>query len=549
MKKNVIRFKSAVLALILCLFAGSSLISASEVQHMRVLTRGTDLYGTVTVRFSPDGDMFVVDAFSNRLLRMDYRTGKILEVVTGNGLEGPADIAFLPDGTMFWVNPFVPSIWKKTPDGVSTEVVRMTGMLDGVAVREDGRLFTASFDGRNELYEIDPNGVEPPRVVCNAGGLDAFDFGPDGYLYAPDFLFGSGNVFKIDVDSGAIQVLASGFKSPISVRVNDAGEVCVLDTGAAEMIKVDAVTGAKTFIASITPNADNFDFGPDGSVYIANNADSFIEVIKPNGVVLALTKPGLSSPGGIGLGKDAEGKDVLYVGDAFAMRRIDLKSGVIKETYYTDLGNPFAAVPPVSLSMDGNNIIGCNFLFNLVQVYDPVAGVTVEMYNDFAVPVNALRFQGELIVAELGSGCVVKGSDHTPIISGLYVPAGLAASDDDVWVGDWASGIIWLVIENGQVLGQPVPIVFGLDKPEGITVDKDGTLLVVETGTGRLLRVDPISGNVSVVAENLEVGLAGPGGTPPTWVAMSSVAISDSGALYVTCDVGNCVYKIWWTGI
>jgi sugar lactone lactonase YvrE len=547
MRKKSNYRNTVLLALIFCMFSFSSWPLGAEVQHRRILVRGADHYGTVTVRFSPAGEMFVSDAFANKLLKMDPQTGKVLDTIT-EGVEGIADLDFGPDGTMYWVNPFAAQIYKKTPDGITSLVVQMTGVLDGVAVNAEGRLFTATFDGRNLLYELDPNGIEAPKVVANAGGLDAYDFGPDGFLYAPDFLFGSGNVFKIDVDTGIVEVISDGFGGPISTRFSPAGELYVLDTQRSELVKVDINTGAKTLIARVTPNADNFDFGPDGVIYIANNADSYIAKILPNGKTFNLTKPGLSSPGGIVALRDAAGKEVLYVGDAFVLRRYDAASGVLQESFYTDLGNPFAAVPPTALSADGNNLISINSLFNFLQVWDPIAGVSLEMYNDFAMPINAVRFQGELMVAQLITGDVVRAGNRTAIISGLSVPAGMASDNKNLWVGDWATGTIWKVGENGAILPQPKQLISNLQNPEGITIDADGSLLVIETGTQRLIRIDPETGNSSVIVENLEVGLAAPAGTPPTWVALSSVAVSDSGALYITADKGNCIYKVWWTG-
>jgi len=42
-----------------------------------------------------------------------------------------------------------------------------------------------------------------------------------------------------------------------------------------------------------------------------------------------------------------------------------------------------------------------------------------------------------------------------------------------------------------------------------MAVDVDGSLLVVESGEGRLSRIDPSTGQVTTVAEGLEVGVHG----------------------------------------
>jgi len=79
---------------------------------------------------------------------------------------------------------------------------------------------------------------------------------------------------------------------------------------------------------------------------------------------------------------------------------------------------------------------------------------------------------------------------------------------------------------------------------EGIAFDNDGKLLVVEVDTKRLLRIDLKLNSVFIVADGLEIGLEAVGGAPATWMSMSSVAVSKSGDLYVTGDVGNVIYRI-----
>lgn len=36
---------------------------------------------------------------------------------------------------------------------------------------------------------------------------------------------------------------------------------------------------------------------------------------------------------------------------------------------------------------------------NVVEIWNPATGESIAAYHDFAVPLNAIRFQGDLIVA------------------------------------------------------------------------------------------------------------------------------------------------------
>ena len=66
---------------------------------------------------------------------------------------------------------------------------------------------------------------------------------------------------------------------------------------------------------------------------------------------------------------------------------------------------------------------------------------------------------------------------------------------------------------------------------------------MVESGAGRLSRIDLLTGQVRTVAEGLLLGAEGIPGTPPTWI-FSGVAVGPSGVIYVTGDKGNVVYRL-----
>ena len=164
-------------------------------------------------------------------------------------------------------------------------------------------------------------------------------------------------------------------------------------------------------------------------------------------------------------------------------------------------------------------------------------------WPDFAVPVNAIRFGEDLVVAELGTGSVVRQTpegERFTIAEGLMVPSGLAATDDDLWVTDWASGSVWQVVADGDV--SMTEVATALANPEGIAVEPDGSLLVVESAIGNLTRILP-SGEIVTIVEGLPMGAPAAPGSPPAW-AFNGVAIGPSGAIYVTSDTESLVWRI-----
>lgn len=510
-------------------------LSSEKKYITQVLITGATLSSASSVNFNPNGELFAVDAGAKKILKMNPETGQILETLT-EGVDGPADIDFAADGTMYWMNTFLRQAYKRTPDGKVSKIADLDTYVDGVSVNAEGRVFTASFEeGKDALWEIDPYGEQPPRLVVALGGLDAYDFGPDGYLYAPSFLGGKGVVYKIDVNTGAYEIITEGFCQPISLKFNSVGELYVLDYLCPKMVKVDINTGEKTLIAEVDPGPDNFDFSPTDELFITFLGDTYIGKLLSDGTVKKITTPGLAVPGSISIRSDT-----LFVSTPFAIRSYDANTGIFKKAFYTDTG----MIPPYTLYDDGKYFVLSCHLFNNVQVWDPDTNTAIATYTNVQQPLNAIRFRGDVIIAELGTGSVVKVEDRTPLIEGLSVPAGLAAKGNDLYIGDRETGMIWKAVEFGERLNPARVVVKGLIDPEGMTFDNDGKLLVMEVGTKRLVSVDLESGKFSVVVEGLDIGLDAPGGIPSTGFAMSSIAVSKSGDFYVTGDKGNVVYKI-----
>jgi streptogramin lyase len=85
--------------------------------------------------------------------------------------------------------------------------------------------------------------------------------------------------------------------------------------------------------------------------------------------------------------------------------------------------------------------------------------------------------------------------------------------------------------------GAATPVAQGLAQPEGIAVDANGSLLVVEVGAKQIKRINAKGGEGVVIAANLPIGLSnGPS-------LYRSVAVSPS-AIYFNSDVDNSVYKL-----
>jgi hypothetical protein len=164
----------------------------------------------------------------------------------------------------------------------------------------------------------------------------------------------------------------------------------------------------------------------------------------------------------------------------------------------------------------------------------------------FMTPMNAIDFKGDLIVAELGTtagaaSILRVGKNGTITLAGvsnnLYLPVGLASDNNNLWVSDAVTGMVWQIFEAGNM----VPVASGFSSPEGLSLDKHGNLLVVEAGVNRLSRINLATGAIGIVKEGLENGDLGILGTPPTFT-MNGVAVGKFGRIFTTGDRGNVIY-------
>lgn len=517
-----------------------------------VLVRGAPIHGANGLAFDASGRLLVASVFGGELVALDPQTGHVLERLGHDlGVDGPDDVAVGPDGSIYWTDITIGEVGRLAPDGEVTKQLVAPGP-NPIAFSPDGRLFVGQAFFGDGLYELDPDLTGWKRVVIPDSGvppfptqLNGFDFGPDGMLYSPQpFL---GRIVKIDPETGALAVVAADLPSPpTSVEFDSQGRLhASLNEGT--IVRVDPGTGAYQVVAEIRDAVlDNMAFDSRDRPFVSSSDDGAVYAVAPGGGVRTLSPGGLILPGGVALVEDGSNRESLFVADLWSLAELDARSGHLLEVDRQSRAGG-GIVAPLTVAPDGGDVIISSFIDNAVQVWDPRANEQVEVFTDFAVPLNALRFQGDLVVSELLAGRVSREDAETGtrsvVATGLYVPTGLAATDDDLWVADWATGIVWQIVADGVTLTTPRLLAAGLVLPEGMAVDRDGSLLVVESGAGRLSRIDPVTGHVTTVADGLEVGAAGPGGVPPT-VAVSSVAVGRDGTLFVTGDRANVVYRL-----
>ena len=505
-----------------------------------VLVRGAPIHGSNGVAVDDQGNLYIASVIGREILVMEPKTGKILNRFgPESGVEGPDDVAFGPDGSLYWTDLLSGEVGRRSPDGVVTKQY-VAPFVNPIAFNDEGRLFVAQAFIADGLYEVDPDLVEEPVLILGEGNpalhLNGFDFGPDGKLYAPRQQLTQ--IVRIDVDTAEVEVLTDEFEGACKFDSLGRLHVGIND----RVVQFDPDSGEVTTV-TILPNegVDNIAFDAQDTLFVSNFREGSIHRVLPNGQPRELSPGGLMAPGGVAVLPDDQAGESVYVADFWTVREFDGLNGQPGLS-----GRDFFFDSPFTASADGENLVLTSWFGNTVEVWNPVTQQILEIY-EFAVPINAVRFQGDLVVAELGSGSVIRqdasSGVRTPIATGLFVPSGLATSGDDLWVADWATGMVWHIVADGEVLNPPVPVASGLLQPEGLVTEYANSLVVVESGAGRVSRIDLSSFAVTTVAEGLALGAPPPTGWPPTWL-FSDVDIGERGDIYVTGDIGNVIYRI-----
>lgn len=517
---------------------GHGISAQAEGYKVETLVPGSDFHGVHGLGIGPDGALFAGSVVGQSLYRVDRGSGDVsVEIDAPTGMAD--DIAFADDGTMAWTGFLTGEVFARAPGG---EVVRLAEGLPGINsldFRADGRLYATQVFLGDALYEIDRAGEAAPRkIIEGMGGLNGFEFGPDDKLYGP--LWFKGQVVRVDVDSGEIEVLAEGFKVPAAVNLDSQGNIWVVDTARGELVRLDPQGGDRTVVAQLSTSLDNLAIDGEDRVFVSNMADNGVQEIDPaTGDARQIVKGRLAMPGGL-----AMVGDTLHVADLFAYRSVDTATGEI-----TDRARMHAdhIEYPISARANDRHVILSSWFTGTVQVIDAESGESVRMLHGFAAPYDAVeQDDGTLLVLELATGQLTRvsgpdGETRAPVVQGLVLPVGMVADGEGgVYVTEAGTGTVSRVdLESGE----KTVIAEGLTGPEGIEMTGDGRLIVAEVGKRQVIAIEPSSGATEVLAGDLPLGLPAAAGTPPPG-SPTGIAVGQDGAIYVASDLDNAILKL-----
>jgi sugar lactone lactonase YvrE len=522
--------------------------------NQQFLVPGSWFHGVHGLAFNKDDQLFAGSVIGQTIYRVQVDSGEVDRVI--DPPTGMADdIAFADDGTMAWTAFLLGKVYIRKPNGKTIEVANGMGGPNSIAFGKDGRLFVSEVFLGDALYEIDLKNVDKPdfkpfprselrRIAEKLGGLNGFEIHKDdGFLYGP--LWFKGQIVKINLETGAIEVIAEGFKTPAAANIDpqNRDNVYVVDTGTGGVWSVSLTSKAKKLVASMKPGLDNLAFDSRGRLFVTSMTDNGIYLVdKQTGAHRTIVEGKLAIPSDLAVVSEG-GKDTVHVADVFSYRTVDGQTGAVADVLRVH-GDTHAY--PIGISVGPKHTLLTSWFSNTVEKVDRKTGKLVASLGDFAAPVDALEMaDGTIYVAELASANLVKvsadGKTRSTVVKDLRSPVALAQGPGNlIYVTEIAAGA---VSQIDVVTGARKVVADGLAGPEGIDVGPDGLLYVAEVGQKRVVAIDPATGIKTVIASNLDIGLAPYPGGPPALVP-TGVAVGRTGTVYVSSDIRNALYKL-----
>ncbi len=547
MEKKLLAFLLGFSLIATALVGCSSLPNGNVKKNytIQALVQKANLYGgTNGLCFDNDDGLYIGAVAGATIFNVDPETGES-SVFLGAPNGGADDIVFAPDGTMYWNAFFLGKVFKMDTSGTITLLAENIAGANALDLDADGQLYVTQVFFGDALWKIDTTGnMNNTKIGDGYGGLNGFEIGTDGYIYGP--LWFNQQVVKIDPATGkVVAVIADGFNTPCAVNFDSQGNLYALDTGTGEIFRIDIDTGEKTVVAIQAPHLDNLAIDSNDRIFVTNmNTNGLYEVMPDTGVVRTVIEDKLVFPQGLAAKSDASG-DILYVSDNFAYKTIDPQSGDVQ---CPENGSKF--VYTCSISEDGQYVLMTGWNDNSIKVYNRSTAAAEFTISGVPVPTDSYMLSdGSILVLEALNGRLVKITDQDYataeiIAEGLDNPTFMTpvgSGETALYVTEYGAGQITKINYD---TGEKTVICDTLSGPEGIAVNLDGNLLVLDSIAKTLVDIDPANGAATVMVEDLPIGILASSPQGPAASPLSDIAVSESGGIYFTSPIANNVYQV-----
>lgn len=222
--------------------------------------------------------------------------------------------------------------------------------------------------------------------------------------------------------------------------------------------------------------------------------------------------------------------EMLYLVDGQSLRQLDLST-----LQWVELSvQADTLIEPSGVFANSKHLLVLSEKNGLAWKIDRQSGEIILEIKDLNRPRSMVELSdGSLLITEAGTapnyvGVLTmisgpKGDQRTTLASGLIEPSGMVATVGGVYITETGTGS---VLRLDPVTGRRSVLVSGLKKPHGITLTTTGRLAVLESQAKQITILDPVNGAATVRANQLPVA------SDPAYFAQLSSMGSESLLLF-----------------
>jgi sugar lactone lactonase YvrE len=421
----------------------------------------------------------------------------------GSPFHGVHGLRFDNDGRLTATSVIGQSIFRvDTTNGAIERVVGpREGMADDLAFATDGTMYwTAIEDGI--LYSKAPNG--PVRkVVENMKGVNAISFNRDRTRLFFSLVFYGDALYELDLTGAkAPRLVADNIGGLNAFQVGDDGKVYGPLMFKGQIAKIDPDTGAVTTIASDLTSPGALKLDGKGSAYVLDDQKLKRFDLASGTVTASAMLP--YDPDNLAIDKD--GRVFVSMAAPNAIAEVNVETAAVR--YVT---GPSQLNSPTGLTVgnvSGRDALYVGDLFGGIRQLDGASGLVREMPTlELFQPAHVFATEEHLLVASQVAG-IVQQLDRTSLEvlaswDGFKSPGDAAESlEGDIIVVETGTGRVLNV--TGPEAGDREVLAEGLNRPTGLAIGQDGAVFVAETGGGRVLKIGPGDAPMMTLAEGLE---------------------------------------------
>ena len=375
----------------------------------------------------------------------------------------------------------------------------------GLGIDPRGRLLAGSVVGQSLSLVDRESGAVRPFVGPPAGVADDVAFGPDGEVAWTAYLVGE---LRIRNAAGEIRTVASGLPGLNSLAYTEDGRLFATQVFMGDALYEIDRSGEQPprKIIEGMGGLNGFEFGPDGHLYGPLWFKGEVVRVNVDSGEMETVADGFRIPAAVNF--DGQGR--LYVVDSATGELLRVTPGRAEKVRVARLK---PSLDNLAIDKKAGLLYVSNMADNSIQEVDLADGRVRDLVRTRLAAPSGLAMVGDQLhiadtfayrVMDTGSGDIREVGRM--LASHLEYPLNAWADEHVVVLSSWATGTVQVF---DRASGEMTHGFHDFQAPHDAVQLADGSLLVAELATGRLLRV---SGEQGEQREAVVVALAGPAG-------------------------------------